>query len=92
MCNCKTICWDIGEITENGRFPVPNHHPVCEDYQAIEYTRISFQDGGSFICEKQDGDDYMEEVKENEEEYIYTSESVYLTRDQYEKIPEFDGF
>lgn len=90
MCNCKQMLrtW---EETQGGRFPASNHAPACEDFIKERFVSVEL-DGSRCLMEPDDALDYMDDVKyENDaENYKYTD--IYLTRDQYEKMPEFAGF
>jgi len=91
MCDCVTMCWIFDQITENGRFPVPNHHPKCEDYKAKRYIRLFDPDSGDgFIdtCENQYG--YMS--SDEFDSMNLRQEDVVLTEDQFLKLKEFTGF
>lgn len=85
MCNCKNWCRDWRE-TQGGKYPKSEHAPGCEDYKPVEHARVEF-DGTYCVME-------LAEAKQMAEDsdYEYTITPVMLTRDQFERIPEFQGF
>lgn len=88
MCLCKENNWcrDLSDGTHGGKYPISDHHPACDEYRLEEFTILE-HDGVRCIMEKHEAD---EVVREGDEEY--TVSSVLLTRDQFENIPEFQGF
>ena len=44
QCKCRTWCWDFGEITENGKYEVPEHHPKCENFTELTLSDKSLED------------------------------------------------
>ena len=84
MCNCEVMARDLSE-TMDGRFPPSLHSPQCEDFKLLEFAKIKV-DNVSFIvptdeicgvCESIDGP--------------YQVETVMLTQDQFDKLPEWEG-
>ena len=77
-CNCKT--W---ARVPTDKLPMSEHHKDCEHYKEERFVKVSFE-GNYLIVEPQDADDYIEEgmVREN----------VFMTSDQFERLPEFEGF
>ncbi|QET79829.1 hypothetical protein FOB40_11495 [Aeromonas veronii] len=84
MCNCQTMARDLSE-TQDGRFPPSRHAPRCEDFQQFEFARITC-DLGCFIVPADERDGVCENLDEP-----YQVETVMLTQDQFEKLPEYDG-
>ncbi len=80
MCNCLTWC-----RVPTDKYPMSNHHPNCEDYVAEEFARVE-HDGTACVVELHEAFDLMGEGDQ------YTITSVWLTRDQFERLPEFAGF
>ena len=88
MCNCKTMCWEPDVITQDGRYPLPEHHPNCEDYKTEKFVRVLYDDTPC-VMEPLDAEDFIKDADGNEQ---YILEDIYITRDQYENMPEFQGF
>ena len=90
MCNCMTMCRVPDVETENGRWPIPEHAPSCEDFKQERYIRLYDADGeNSFIDTQENQYSYMasDEFKGSG----LRQEDVYLTDDQFESLPEFQG-
>lgn len=81
-CSCMSWCRDFRE-TLGGKYPPSNHAPGCEEYKQELFLIIS-SDGSSIL------------IEENEKDLFdidgTTYEPIMLTRDQFERIPEFQGF
>lgn len=85
MCNCQMMARDLSE-TCGGRFPASDHAPGCEDFKQLEFSRIETEAGSCIVqpdsvdevCSNLDGD--------------FTVTGVMLTQDQFDKLPEVDGF
>lgn len=86
MCNCATVCRIPDIETDNGRWPMPRHAPMCEDYKTERFVRVMY-DGSWCVMEPDDAEDMIAESGEE-----YQTEDVFLTRDQFERMPEFQGF
>ena len=84
MCNCLTMCRDLRE-TMGGKYPHSTHSPACEDYVTEEFARVE-HDGTACVVELHEAADLMGEGDQ------YTITSVWLTRDQFERMGEFAGF
>jgi hypothetical protein len=85
-CNCMTVC-RIPEIeTQDGKYPMPNHAPMCNEYKPIRFVRVSLS-RASFIATPDDAEDFI-----SDGDTIYEKNDVYLTQDQFDKIAEFSGF
>lgn len=77
-CNCKT--W-ARIPTDN--LPMSEHNPRCEHYKLERFLKVTFE-GNYLIIESHDAHDY------NDEGMVH--EDIFMTRDQFERLPEFDGF
>ena len=85
MCNCMT--WCRVPTDENGRkYPMSEHALGCEDFRQEPFTRLEF-DGTACVMEPREADAILAESEEQ-----YTVSTVLLTRDQFERMPEFNGF
>lgn len=57
------------------------HHPSCEHYKLETFYKVS-ANGSHCITESLDGF----------EDEDYSVSTILMTRDQYENLPEFEGF
>ena len=87
MCICKEKDWcRTGEETQGGKYPLSNHAPGCDEYKQEKFIVIE-HDGARCVMEQHEDNDML---SESEEEYtIYT---IMLTRDQFDRMNEFQGF
>lgn len=85
MCNCQNWCRDWRE-TDGGKYPKSKHAPGCEDFKTEPFSRVE-HDGSSCLMEPAEVAGF---VDSGESSYIVTT--VMLTRDQFESLPEFNGF
>lgn len=85
-CNCSTVCRFPDIETQDGKYPRPNHAPMCNEYKAIKFARVGC-DGTFFVAAHEDAKDF---ISDSTLEYVI--EDVYLTQDQFDKIKEFEGF
>lgn len=84
MCNCQMMARDLSE-TQDGRFPPSLHAPRCEDFKQLEFARIRF-DSASFIVPADGRDGVLENI-----DGPHHVETVMLTQDQFDKLPEWEG-
>lgn len=77
-CKCKT--W---ARVPTDKLPMSEHAKGCELYKEERFVKVKFE-GGSFIIEPHHASDYADEGM--------TTENVFMTRDQFERLPEFEGF
>jgi len=68
-----------------------DHAPDCENYKTEKFfrVRISGERGPSCILETQEEVDALVEANQDEE---YDISEIEMTRDQFERLGEFDGF
>ena len=85
MCNCITWC-RVPTADNGGKYPMSDHHQNCEDFKQEPFTRLEF-DGTVCVMEPHEADAMLAESDEE-----YTVSTVMLTRDQFERMPEFQGF
>lgn len=88
MCNCATVCRVPDVETSDGRWPMPAHSPACEDFKQERFVRLKY-DGSWCVMEPDDAQDTIGDAPIGVE---YEVEDVFLTRDQFEALPEFAGF
>jgi len=89
MCNCKNMMRDAAS-EGCASLPLSEHHPKCEDYKLIKYARIAL-DGTPAIMELDDAQDYINDLDDNDVT-DYTYMEVFMTKDQFERLPEFAGW
>lgn len=80
-CNCMTWCRDFSE-THGGEYPPSNHAPGCDKYNQEPFLRV-WLDGSAIVIEEHEKNLYGIDGT------IY--ETIMLTRDQFERLPEFQG-
>ena len=84
MCLCKENHWcRTWEEPQNGEYPCSEHAQGCNEYKLETFVRVCY-DGSCVIVE-------IDEVKNYKIDGA-TFQNVKLTRDQFEKMPEFQGF
>lgn len=85
MCNCLNMRRD--PVVELAGLPdfiqMSEHHPDCEDYEAQDYVRVVL-DGTSCICDPVSAAEFTDDGT--------THTPIRLTADQFENLPEFEGF
>lgn len=67
-------------------YPASTHFPDCDDYKPERFIRVQL-DGSSCVMEPNEA-----EAMERDSEENYKLSDVFLTRDQFNAIPEFAGF
>lgn len=82
--NCECLKWCRGYSA----IFFANHHQDCPKYNdsLIDVWRIQF--GGSFYITDKEGD--IQDEERSDPEYAITKEKMH--REQYEQLPEFQGF
>lgn len=84
-CNCRSWCRDWSE-TLGGKYPPSNHAPGCILHKKEPFTILE-HDGTRCVMEPHEAELLM-----GNEPGEYLARSILLTRDQFERIPEFQGF
>lgn len=86
MCLCKENNWArTWQETQDGKYPQSDHAPGCDEYKPEEFFRIEY-DMTYCIVEPGELTSFIDEEGE------YNVSTVMLTRDQFNKLPEFMGF
>lgn len=85
MCNCMTWC-RVPTDENGGKYPMSEHAPGCEDFRKEPFTRLEY---GGTVCVMEPGEAAAMLAESDEQ---YTVSTVMLTRDQFERMPEFNGF
>lgn len=85
-CPCMQGHWvrNAGFEYGAGRLPMSNHHPNCPEFKLAEFVRVKC-DGSSCIVEPHEVERIVGESTD------YECERVLMTRDQFERLPEFEG-
>lgn len=90
-CVCKSWCRsDLGgQMIDGHRYPAPNHAVGCPAQKREPFTVLDF--GGTRVTmEPREAEQMVAEGMENGTSYI--ERTVMLTRDQFERMDEFQGF
>jgi hypothetical protein len=87
---CIHHCRDWRETA--GGLPASNHSPACENYKTEPFYKITIKgtEGPWLALETQAEVD--EFIRDNPDEDGYEVKTIYMTRDQFEHLDEFDGF
>lgn len=85
-CTCSAVCRIPDIETENGRWPMPHHSPMCDEHTKEMFVRVEL-DGSWCVMEPCEAHEMVSDTSEE-----YKTEYVYLTRDQFNSLPEFEGF
>ena len=74
-------------VSIDGReYPASTHFTDCEKYQPEHYVRVEL-DGTSAVMEPVEAEAMQRDSHED-----YKLSDIFLTRDQFNAIPEFAGF
>lgn len=84
-CNCISHCRHLFTHINGRRYFTSTHAEHCPNYKTERFSRITV-DGTSVTCEPKDVETMLEGIEGA------AVEDIYLTRDQFEAIPEFTGF
>ena len=92
MCNCIGLCRTFDETPPGVQPSI--HHPNCEDYELLPFKKISYVGGGSLtVRNEQEVSEFVaSEVENGAQENDFEVSTLLLTLDQFESMPEFDGF
>ena len=92
MCLCKENQWcRFFEETQNGKYPISEHAPGCPEYKQEEFTVLEY-DGTRCVVEPHEADGILADENYSEDGVDYKVSTILLTRDQFDKLKEFDGF
>ncbi|WOO40393.1 hypothetical protein [Rubellicoccus peritrichatus] len=83
---CENYCRDWHE-TNGGEYPPSDHSPMCENFELKEYDRFDLN--GTFVIDSVGA--FTEFLTDPEYEGGIVT-TIKLTEDQFEKLPEFEGF
>lgn len=87
-CTCATACRPDGlwQTIAGHQYPAPTHLESCDQFKRDRFVRVEF-DGDWMIMEPRDADSMQ-----SNSEYTYTKADVFLTREQFDSLPEHAGF
>jgi hypothetical protein len=89
MCNCRGWCRTFQTPIEL-EFGPSEHHPDCEDFKLVKFTRVTFDDS---YCIMEPAEALAMVADEcGDEDGGYMLMDVWMTQDQFERLPEFNGF
>lgn len=86
MCICKENNWcrDWSEQIKGGvKFSPSDHAPGCDEYKEECFIVVEY-DGTKCVIDIKDGHSFVDKE--------YTATIIYITRDQFEALEEFQGF
>lgn len=86
MCNCRTMVRLPDIETQDGRYPMPEHAPNCEDFKLHTFARVTL-DGVSCVMKKEEA---QRMTFDDDSEYEITD--IFLTQDQFDNMEDFGGF
>lgn len=89
LCMRNQFVRDHYAETRGEQYPMPMHHPDCDAYKTEAFSRVEY-DGSWFICRPEEVDDFLAAECSDLDQYTVTT--VLLTQDQFENLPEFEGF
>jgi hypothetical protein len=91
LCQCRTWCrFDgSGQWIDGRRYPPPNHADGCKNQKREPFTVLDY-DGTRVTMEPHEAEAMVAEGLKQGISYI--ERTVYLTRDQFDRMDEFQGF
>lgn len=81
LTDCPCISWV--RIPDGSNLPMSQHHPACDKYVLEGFVRVSV-DSVHCIVEPWEAEEFSDPE--------YEKTPVKMTRDQFENLPEFNGF
>lgn len=76
------------EETQGGKYPPANHHPGCDAFELLPFAAVA--DGnGVAVIEIRQLSEWFQACVDNED--LPTVEVVYITEDQFNNMPEYEG-
>ena len=89
MCLCMKNNWcRTFDETQGGKYPPSDHAPGCDEYHQEKFVLLDL-DGTKCLVESDQAEVIL---RDDPSAGDYQVSDVYLTRDQFEKLPEFEGF
>ncbi len=87
-CNCRSWCRDLQAESQNGKYPPPNHAPHCNAYVLEEFTVLTV-DGSGCVLDQVEAAQFL---ADSDDPTQYQQSTIKLTRDQFERLEEFEGW
>lgn len=88
-CNCMTRCrMSLVTLIDGREYPASTHFEDCHLHIKERFVRVEM-DGSWCVMPPEDAKEFIEP---NDFGDKYTHSDIYLTRDQYKALPEFEGF
>ena len=84
---CRSDLW--GQMIDGHKYPAPNHADGCPAQIREPFTVLDYE-GTRVTMEPREAEEMVAEGLANGTNYI--ERTVYLTRDQFERMDEFAGF
>lgn len=78
LCHCAGWCRE----PQQNKLPISLHHPNCERYKIERFAKITVN-GSTCIAEEHETAEYGDE---------YEISTIEMTRDQFEALPDFQGW
>lgn len=88
---CVHHCRDWRE-TKNGKIPASDHSPGCKNYKTIELKEVFFPALGNGWIDYEKNIEPSKLDMEPEDLERMVVKSIFMTEDQFKKLPEFQGF
>lgn len=85
VCNCRSVVRLPDIETQNGKYPMPNHAPMCNMFVQEKFAKVCI-DKTCCVVELNEVQSMIDDKTD------YEISDVYLTRDQFEKMKDFGGF
>jgi len=85
---CKNFV-RTSEETKDGLYSMSYHSPNCENYKTNKYIKLSMGGNETLI---QTFDEFKKSINEIEQDESYNISIIELTEDQFNNLPEFNGF
>lgn len=85
---CQDHCRDWHET--KGGLPASNHSPACSNYKLETYYKVSAKGTKNPFCVLETENQIKDMCEGEEEQYDITK--IEMTKDQFERLDEFDGF
>lgn len=82
-CECHTWARTDGRVT--------NHHPDCEKFEEERFVRITLEHGGTYIQPEAELGVLLDEIKDADVGAKWTLELIEMTREEHDRLPEFEG-
>lgn len=82
-------CECLGWARTDGR--LTDHHPDCEQFEELRYLKVACH-GGHYTVAFSGFPEIVHEFDECDDDLEVTLSIVKMTKEEYERLPEFNGF